>query len=196
MSEGATSQGTVTRLLIHWQQGSDEALAAAITAVYDELRRIASRRLLAEHKTPTLDTETLVHEAYLRLSRQDRTIWKNRGHFLAVAARIMRRILVDRARSRRYVKRGGGAVPTTLDGKHAIVEGQPLDVLALHDALADLVKEDEGLAKLVEMRFFAGLTNVEIGEVLGVTPLTVTRRWRLARAWLHRYLTAREPHAC
>lgn len=192
ISSAKDSQGTITELLTKWQRGHDTALAAAVSAVYQDLRRIASRRLLYEHRTPTLDTTTLVHEAYLRLARQDRTAWKNRGHFLAVAARIMRRILVDRARAKRYAKRG--AVLTTLDGE-AILPGRPLDVLALHDALTDLARFDEGLAALVEMRFFGGLTNAEIGESLGVTPLTIIRRWRLARAWLQRYLTTRETGA-
>lgn len=188
--ESESYQGTITRILTRHRQGEDTALADAITAVYEDLQRIASRHLANERRSPTFDTESLVHEAYLRLEKQDRTEWRNRRHFFAIAVQIMRRILVDRARRRGYEKRGGGnARNTTLDGKELAGTERGLDVQALDDALADLNQHDPSLAQIVEFRFFGGLTNPEIAELQGVTSMTVIRRWRLARAWLQRYLT-------
>lgn len=189
---GLDAQGTITRILARHCQGDDAALPDAITAVYEDLQRIASRQLAKEGRSPTFDTESLVHEVYLRLVKQDRTQWCNRRHLFAIAVRIMRRLLVDRARRRGYAKRGGGeARSTTLDGKELAGAQRGLDVQALDDALADLSAHDPSLAQIVELRFFGGLTNPEIAEIQGVTPMTVIRRWRLARAWLQRYLTQR-----
>jgi RNA polymerase sigma factor (TIGR02999 family) len=183
-------QGTITRILLRHQGSPDTALAEAITAVYADLQRIAGRQLAHERRSPTFDTESLIHEVYLRLVDQDRTAWRNRGHFFAIAARIMRRILVDRARRRDSAKHGGGAVHSTILEDHALPSAvQGLDVLALNDALADLKRHDERLAQIVELRFFGGLTNPEIATIQDVTSMTVIRRWRLARAWLQRYLT-------
>lgn len=187
-------EGTITRILIRHRQGADSALAEAIAAVYGDLRRIAGRHLAGERRSPTLDTESLIHEAYLRLASQERTEWRNRGHFFAVAARIMRRILVDRARRRHSAKRGGGEVrTTTLDGRALADASRGLDVLTLDDALSDLKRHDARLAQIVELRFFGGLTNPEVAAVQGVTSMTVIRRWRLARAWLQRYLKRHSP---
>lgn len=185
-------RGTITRILVRHRKGSDTALADAVTAVYSDLQRIAGRQLANERRSPTFDTESLVHEVYLKLVGQDRTAWQNRGHFFAIAARIMRRILVDRARRRDSAKRGGReARTTTLTGKNLPDTAPGLDVLTLDDALLDLKNHDECLAQLVELRFFGGLSNPEIADIQGVTSMTVIRRWRLARAWLQRYLTRR-----
>lgn len=190
-------QGTITRILVRHRKGSDTALADAVTAVYSDLQRIAGRQLANERRSPTFDTESLIHEVYLRLVGQDRTAWQNRGHFFAIAARIMRRILVDRARRRDCAKRGGrDARTTTLADKQVPSTDRNLDVLTLDDALVDLKRYDERLAQIVELRFFGGLSNPEIASIQEVTSMTVIRRWRLARAWLQRYLTQRsEPGA-
>ena len=183
-------EGTVTRILKRFDAGEDGALGEAILVVYEDLRRIGARHLRSERRTPTFDTESLVHEVYLQLVKQDRTHWQNRHHLFAVAARMMRRTLVDRARSRLVAKRGAGARPTTLDDEELVSGSRRLEVTALDDALVDLETYDPTLAQLVELRFFGGMTNDEIGAVQGVTSMTVIRRWRLAKAWLHRYLRA------
>ncbi len=179
---------------------SDRPLPTATTLVesrpqiYQDLQRIAGRLLSNEQRTPSLDTGALVHEAFLKLARQHRTEWQNRGHLFAVAARIMRRLLVDGARRRAFAKRGGGRVRlTTLGGKEIAAAAPGIDVLDLDDALVDLQKHDRQLAQLVELRFFGGSNNQEIAEIQGVTPMTVIRRWRLARAWLRLRLTELEP---
>ncbi|MEM8930330.1 MAG: ECF-type sigma factor, partial [Acidobacteriota bacterium] len=171
--------------------GDDGALAEAIASVHEDLRRIASRCLSREPSTPTFDAESLAQETFLRLVAHDRTAWQNRRQLFAVAVRIMRRILVDRARAKRSTKRGAGAHATTFDGNAIAGPGRSLDVRALDDALVDLARHDEMLAELVELRFFGGLSNGEIAELQGVTSMTVIRRWRLARAWLERYLSRR-----
>ena len=183
------SHGTITQILGRIHRGDDEALAQAVTAVYQDLQVIASRRLAGERRTPTFDTESLIHEVYLRLAGQDRTQWQNRQHFFAIATRIMRRILVDRARRRGFAKRGGGqAKITTLEDKDLPDGRRELEVVTLDDALTDLARHDDRLAQIIELRFFGGLTNPEIAAIQGVTSMTIIRRWRLARAWLHRYL--------
>ncbi|MCG8459878.1 MAG: ECF-type sigma factor [Holophagales bacterium] len=193
-SNPAAGRGKITALLMRHGHGDDRALADALAAVYGDLRRIAGRLLANERPTPTFDEESLVQEAYVRLVRHDRTRWSNRRHLFAIATRIMRRILVDRARARHVAKRGGGeARTTTFDGKELARTERGIEVLALDDALADLASHDESLAQLVELRFFGGLSNGEIAELQGVTSMTVIRRWRLARAWLERYLSRRGP---
>lgn len=187
----SSGRGTITALLVRHGQGDDQALAEALTAVYGRLQRIASRCLASERPTPTFDEEALVHEAYLRLARHDRTLWANRGHLFAVAARIMRRILVDRARAKKYAKRAALKEDSGFETDSLPSPRRPLDALELDDALTDLARYDERLARLVELRFFGGLTNLEIAEAEGVVPMTVIRRWRLARAWLERYLRNR-----
>ena len=192
--EVANSRGTVTAILIRHGQGDDQALAEALATVYSDLRRMAGRCLIGEVPTPTFDEGALVHEAFVRLVRQDRTCWRNRRHLFAIASRVMRRILVDRARARLAVKRGGNlAARASLDSARLAEPGRPLGVVALDDALRDLSQHDATLAQLVELRFFAGLNNAQIGQVQGVTPMTVIRRWRLARAWLECYLSGRQP---
>ncbi len=190
-AESSAGRGTVTALLVKHGLGDDQALAEALTAVYGRLQYIASRCLANERPTPTFDEEALVHEAYLRLARHDRTRWANRGHLFAVAARIMRRILVDRARAKGYAKRAALKEDSNFEPDSLPGHGRPLEALELDDALTDLARYDENLARLVELRFFGGLTNREIAEAEGVVPMTVIRRWRLARAWLERYLRNR-----
>lgn len=182
--------GTVTRLLYRHRQGDSQALAEAISVIYSNLQQIARRLMAGEKYTPTFDADSLAQEAYLLLMRQERAEWHNRGQLFAIAARIMRRILVDRARGRRYAKRGGGyARTTTLDGKELSIRERGLDVEMLDDALTDLWRQEAELAQVVELRFFGGLKNKEIAEIQGVTTMTIIRRWRLARSWLKNYLS-------
>ncbi len=184
--------GTITALLLGRAPGEDPELSRALSLVYDDLCRIARRCLWSERPTPTFDADCLVHEAYLRLVAHDRTQWRNRRHLFAVAVRIMRRILVDRARARQTVKRGPADRLTSLEGKEIGAGRGRVEILALEDALTDLQRYDEDLARLVELRFFGGLTNGEVADQFGVTKMTVIRRWRLARAWLERYLENRQ----
>lgn len=183
--------GEVTRLLVAWGEGDEQALLALIPLVYDELRRRASARLRRESSDSTLQATALVHEVYLRLVDQNRVGWRGRAHFFSIAALMMRRIVIDHARRRRYAKRGGGAVRVPLEEAPETTDGgvaEAPDLLVLDQALHELAEVDSELARLVELRFFGGLTSREIGAVLGVSVPTVTRRWRLARAWLYHYL--------
>ena len=158
--------------------------------VYEELRRIAHRELRHERTDHTLGTTALVHEAYLKLARLDRIRWQSRAHFLAVAAQAMRRVLVDYAVARRAQKRGGGHAPESLDDAVAMAEARGDELLALDDALRQLQALDERHARIVECRFFGGMSIEETAEALGVSPATVKREWTLARAWLNRELSA------
>src|SRR5262245_12193734 len=160
--------------------------------VYSELRRRARRDLLAERVNHTLQPTALVHEAFLRLIRVEDVDWQDRAHFFAVAAQNMRRILVDSARARRYQKRGGGAVNVTFDEALA-VSGRSTDVLALDDALDVLAQQDQRKARVVELRYFGGLTNEEIAAALGISTDTVTRDWQMAKLWLWRELRRERP---
>jgi RNA polymerase sigma factor (TIGR02999 family) len=184
----ARGPGDITRLLREWSDGDADAFSRLMPLVYRDLSKIAARCLRRERRDHTLEATGLVHEAYVRLVRQGRAEWGDRTHFFRAAARVMRHILVDHARKRRYQKRGGGSRAPSLDevGESAHVASP--DVLAIDEALAELARVNPGYGQLVELRFFGGLTNDEIAEVLGVSPPTVGRRWRLARAWLHRYL--------
>jgi RNA polymerase sigma factor (TIGR02999 family) len=159
-------------------------------AIYDELHRLAQNALRREgsERSHTLQTTALVHEAWLRLADQKRVEWQNRAHFCAIAARMMRRVLVDYARARNAEKRGGGAHAITLEDACADVSSA-VDLTALDDALRALESMDPGQARLVELRYFAGLTIDETAEALGVSPATVKREWAIARAWLRRELT-------
>jgi RNA polymerase sigma factor (TIGR02999 family) len=188
-----TAPGEITRLLIAWEDGDERALLELVPLVYDELRRRASVRLRHESSDSTLQATALVHEVYLRLVDQSRVGWRGRAHFFSIATLMMRRIVIDHARRRRYAKRGGGTVRVSLDqAPEGAVIPAP-DVLVLDQALHELTAVDPELARLVELRFFGGLTSREIGEVLGISIPTVTRRWRLARAWLYRYLQDASP---
>ena len=176
----------VTALLGEWSGGDREALERLIQTVYGELRRLAAAYLKVERPDHTLQPTALVHEAYLRLSKQQGVEWKNRSHFFAVAARMMRRILVDHARKRRAAKRDAAAwLVETVPGA-SVTRGRPAELLSLDRALEGLERIDPDQARVVELRFFAGLTIEETAEVAGVSPATVKREWQTARAWLRR----------
>jgi len=177
----------VSRLLVNWGKGDQAALAELIPLVYDELRRLAGRYMRRENQGHTLQTSALINEAYLRLVDQKSVKWQNRAHFFGVAAQLMRRILVDHARSRLRAKRGGGAQMVSLVESGATSE-EVADVIALDVALKDLAEMDPRKSQIVEMKFFGGLTTEEMAEVLKVTSRTVEREWRKAKAWLNRAL--------
>ena len=184
----APSPQEVTRLLVDWGNGDQAALDELIPLVYDELRRLAGRYMRRESQGHTLQTSALVNEAYLRLVDQKRVQWQNRAHFFGVAAQLMRRILVDHARSRSRAKRGGGVQMVSL-AEQAIISKEVADVIALDDALKNLAEMDARKSQIVEMKFFGGLTTEEVAEVLKVTSRTVEREWRKAKAWLNRAIS-------
>jgi RNA polymerase sigma factor (TIGR02999 family) len=180
----------VTQLLIDWGNGDENALQQLIPLVHDELRRVARRHMAHERAQHTLQATALVNEAYMRLIDIRQVRWQNRAHFFAMSARLMRRILVDFARSRRYQKRGGGAQKVSLD-EALIVSPEPgSDLVALDEALTALAAVDQRKAQVVEMRFFGGLSVEETAEALHVSRDTVMRDWKLAKAWLLRELKA------
>ena len=181
-----TSPQQVTKLLQAWGQGEDAALEKFIPLVYAELRRRARRYMYGERADHTLQTTALINEAYLRLIDVRQVSWQNRSHFFAVSAQLMRRILVDYARSRHYLKRGGGARNVTLDEALMASPERGQDLVALNDALKALAVTDARKARVVELRFFGGLSVEETAEVLKVSPDTVMRDWKLAKAWLAR----------
>jgi RNA polymerase sigma factor (TIGR02999 family) len=183
--------GEVTRLLVRWSSGEEQALAELTPLVYGELRRIASRYLRKERSDHTLQATALVNEAYLRLVDQTRVDWKNSLHFMALASQMMRRILVDHARTRRYAKRGGGARPISLEAAPEVSMDAAPDLIEVDEALDRLAEVHPELARVVELRFFGGLTSEEIAKLLDLSVPTVTRRWRLARAWLYRHLSGK-----
>ena len=166
-----------------------EALDKLMPAVYDELRRQAARYLRRERAGHTLQTTALIHEAYVRLVDQRNVQWQNRAHFFGIAAQMMRRILVDHARTKKRAKRGGSDVKVSLADATILVNERDLDVVALDEALTRLAKIDEQQSRVVELRFFSGLTVEETAEVMGISPATVKRDWSMAKAWLHRELT-------
>ena len=190
---GASSRpAEVTQLLVRWSEGDAAALDLLLPEVYRELRRIASRQLRRERADHTLVPTALVHEVFLRLVDQQRVTWQNRAHFFGLAAQLMRRILVDHARARHTEKRGDAAPRISLDGvaEKAHEPARPEDVLAVDTALARLATIDPDQARIVELRFFAGLTVEETAHVVNRSPRTIKREWRLARAWLFRELRA------
>jgi len=176
----------VTQLLQAWRGGDQAALDRLIPLIHAELHRLAHHYMLRERVGHTLQTTALVNEAYLRLVDASQVAWENRAHFLAISANLMRRILVDFARSRGYQKRGGNAVKVEFDEARVPSVGRGAEVIALDDALKALAVFDERGAKVVELRFFGGLTEEETGEVLGVSARTVKREWASAKAWLLR----------
>jgi RNA polymerase sigma factor (TIGR02999 family) len=184
--------GEVTKLLKAHRAGDSGALNELLPRVYDELRRMAHRRMQGERAGHTFGTTALVHEAYLELVDLDRVDWQDRTHFFAVAARVMRNVLVDYAVKRNAEKRGGDRERVPLRDEDAACEVDVTDVLAVHQALSRLEQRDERQARVVECRFFGGLTIEETAEALGVSPATVGRDWRVARAWLNRELTIEE----
>ena len=185
----------ITRWLVAWSDGDAEALDHLLPLIYRDLRRMANIYLSKERGPHTLQPTALVHEAYVRLLDQKHVTWRNRAHFFAIAAQMMRRILVDHARRSSYAKRGGGSEVLSLDEALAVVEGRAPHLVALDECLNELSKRRPELASLVEMRYFGGLSNEEIGEVLGISVPTVTRRWRLAKAWIYVRLGDEVGHA-
>lgn len=182
------SSNDVTQLLLDWGNGNEAALDDLIPLVYAELHRLAGRYMGREGRGHTLQTSALINEAYLRLVDQKRMQWQNRAHFFGVAARLMRQILVDHARSRSRAKRGGGAQMVSL-AEQSVISKEIEDVIALDDALKNLSEMDPRKSQIVEMKFFGGLTTEEVAEVLNVTTRTVEREWRKAKAWLYKAVT-------
>jgi RNA polymerase sigma factor (TIGR02999 family) len=182
----------VTGLLLAWSEGDEAALEQLLPLVYAELHQQARRYLRGERPGHTLNTTALVNEVYLRLIDASQVRWQNRAHFFAVAARLMRRVLVDFARARNYRKRGGGAQQVSLERALAVSSERSADFVALDEALQTLAALDERKAKVVEMRFFGGLSVAETAEVLQVSPDTVMRDWRLAKVWLLKELSGNE----
>lgn len=177
----------LTTLLLDWQRGDREALEKLIPLVHAELRRVARRQMAREDGDSTLQATALVNEAYVRLVDLKKMRWQNRAHFFAMASRLMRRVLVDAARSRRYQKRGGGAHEVALD-EEIVAPARHADLIALDDALEAMAVLDPRKAQMVELRFFGGLSVDEAAEVLGVCRETVLRDWKAAKAWLVREL--------
>ncbi len=180
----------ITRLLVAWGNGDEAALADLTPLVYQELHRLAHRYMSDERAGHTLQTTALVNEAYVRLIDWKNVRWQNRAHFFGVSAQLMRRILVDFARSRGYQKRGAGARPIALDEAAFVVGDKSTDMVALDEALTALAELDPRHSRVVELRFFGGLSIEETAEVLQVSPATVRHDWSLARAWLHSELSA------
>jgi RNA polymerase sigma factor (TIGR02999 family) len=176
----------ITQLLVAWGDGDESALEDLTPLVYQELHRLAHYYLGRERAGHTLQTSALVNEAYVRLIDWKNVRWRSRAHFFGVSAQLMRRILVDFARSRRYQKRGGGAYAIALDEAEFVSGDKGADLVALDEALTSLAQLDVRQSKIVELRFFGGLSIEEAAEVLNVSPATVRRDWSLARAWLHR----------
>ena len=187
----STSPQAVTQLLVDWGNGDRQALEKLTPLVYQELKRLAARYLRRERREHTLQSTALVHEAWLRLIDQNHVHWQNRAQFFGIAGEMIRRILIDHARNRQAAKRGDGAVKLSLDEALGAPDRRDFDLVALDDALKDLAKLDPKQGKLVELRFFAGLSIEESAEVLGVSPATVKREWAAAKAWLYRELSAR-----
>jgi RNA polymerase sigma factor (TIGR02999 family) len=179
----------VTELLVRWRAGDRAALEALMPLVYDELRRLADHYLRRERSDHTLQSTALVHEAYLRLAGKNAPQWQNRAHFFGIAAHLMRQILVEHARSRATAKRGANAPRLALDVASALPRQTDVDVVALDRALQELSELDAQQGRIVELRFFAGLTIEDTSEVLGISPATVKRDWTTARAWLYRAMT-------
>src|SRR5215510_13624503 len=193
-----SSPQAVTEWLIAWGQGDEAALDQLIPLVHEELRRLARRYMRRERgqrAARTLQTTALVNEAYLRLIDAQRVQWQNRAHFFAIAARLMRRILVDYARAQNYAKRGGGLPQVSLDEASELGMERAPDLVALDDALDALARVDERKSRVIEMRFFGGLSVEETAEALKVSTDTVMRDWRLAKAWLLRELSGEEGDA-
>jgi RNA polymerase sigma factor (TIGR02999 family) len=180
------SSQNITKLLLDWRDGDSEALDRLMPLVYEELRRMANHYLRNERRGHTLQTSALVNEAYLRLVDHENIAWQNRAHFFGVAAQAMRRILVDHARTRNYQKRGGGAHYVSLDEAATLARDRAAELIALDEALQELAKMDPRKCRVVELRYFGGLSIEETAEALGVSIPTVTRDWNTAKAWLMR----------
>ena len=175
----------ITQILLSWSKGDSAALDQLIPLVYPELRRLAQGYMRRENSAHTLQTSALINEAYLRIVDQQDVQWQDRAHFFAVAAQVMRHILIDHARSHRYAKRGAGALHVPLDETAVISQERAAEFVALDDALKSLATVDARKGQIVELRFFGGLTVEEIAEVMKLSPITIKREWRSAKAWLH-----------
>ena len=198
MTDPIPSPEEITQILHSWRHGSREALERLIPLVHRELSALASRQLAREWRHGRLQTTSVVNEAYMKLFDQRDVDWQNRGHFFAIAAQVMRRILVDHARRDLREKRGGGAVHVELENAEGLPQDTPVDVvdtLALNRALEKLEELDPDQARVVELRFFGGLTVEETATVLAVSPATIKREWAKAKSWLYRELTAGAPPA-
>jgi RNA polymerase sigma-70 factor, ECF subfamily len=195
MMTPASPQQQVTKLLCQWRDGDPNALEKLIPLVQPELQRLAQHYMSRERPGHTLQTTALLDDAYLQLAEKGDVRWENRAHFFAVAAQIMRRIMVDHARQRHALKRGGGAIKITLDECAAVTETRAAELLALDEALEKLAAADQRKARVVEMRYFGGLTMEEIADVLKIHVNTVTRDWTAARAWLFAALSGEDMDA-
>ena len=181
----------LTGLLVEWRDGDQAALDRLMPLVYDQLRRIAHRYVQRERDGHTLQTSALVNEAYLRLADQ-KVVWQNRSHFFAVTARVMRHILIDHARRRRYAKHGGDARQVPIDEAAAMSLERAAELIALEEALDELAQLDQRKSQVVELRYFGGLSLEETAEALNISLMTVRRDWRAAKAWLYRRLKETE----
>ena len=188
-----SSSQPVSALLAKWQAGDEEALRCLLPIVYNELRRLAHRYLQRERPGHTLQSTALVHEAYLRLMKQEGLAFESRAHFFGICAQLMRQILVEHARSQRAAKRDFGR-RLTLDDAANAARIRSVDLIALDDALTDLAKLDQKQSRIVELRYFGGLSIEETSQVLGVSPATIKREWATARAWLHHEMSRTEEH--
>ena len=186
MTRSTLAPHEVTQLLIDCSKGSQDAFKQLFPLVYEELRRLAHRYMTQERPGHTLQTTAVVHEAYLRLIDQKHVQWQNRAHFFAIASQMMRRILITHAQSHAYAKRGGGALKVSLDEAAILSPERATELIALDEALKSLTAIDSRRSQVVELRFFGGLDNEEIAEVLKISPNTVTRDWNVAKAWLYR----------
>ena len=186
------SQPNVTELLLEWQHGDRDALDRLTPLVYDELRRMAHRYVQRERNGHTLETTALVNEAYLRLINGQKMDWQSRSHFFAVMGEVMRHILIDHARKRHYAKRGGAAQQVSLAEADAMTEVRAAELVALDEALDKLMKLDPRKSRVVELRYFGGLSLEETAAVLGISIMTVRRDWRAAKAWLYKAVMSDE----
>ena len=184
----STMEG-VTQLLVAWNQGNQDALEELFPVVYDELRKLARSYLRRERVNHTLQSTALVHEAYLRLIDQKQVNWQNRAHFFGIAAQMMRRILVNHAVAKQTEKRGGDVPKLSLDDAVSFAQERAVDLIALDDALKELETLDPQQSRIVELRFFGGLSIEETAEVLHISPATVKREWATAKLWLHRQIS-------
>ena len=195
MEDTPLTSPQVTQLLIAWGEGDQVARDQLMSVVYEELHRLAHRYMKRESPGHTLQTSALVNEAFVRLVDQKNVRWQNRAHFFGIAAQMMRRILVDYARSRNYAKRGGGAVKISLDEALIVSDERSAEVVNVHEALERLAEFDARKSQIVELRFFGGLSIDETAEVLRVSPGTVMRDWTLAKAWLRREISPESSQA-
>jgi RNA polymerase sigma factor (TIGR02999 family) len=190
MTASTSRPHKVTELLIAWSNRNHSAIEEELfPLVYEELRRLAHRYMSRERPGHSLQTTAVVHEAYLRLIDQKHVQWQNRAHFFAIAAEMMRRILITHAQSHAYAKRGGGTVNVSLDEAAILSRERASELIALDEALTSLTAIDARRSRVVELRFFGGLSNEEIAEVLKISPNTVTRDWNVAKAWLYREMS-------